>query len=1005
MAYIPLRAASGRSLLRGALRLVDYVRAGEKAGMPALGLSDWASFYGAPFFYKLCEARGIKPVLGADFPIGEVTLSFFIKNEDGYLDLLQISYLHKTGKLSLEKAKKLSSGLAVVLSSSDERVRRYFEEEDTTVFSRWLADLSEGFSDFRIGIDASGESEAYLDRLRKFAASRGYRTIAFPHIEYLKKEDAIALHMLRAIAEDAKLEKKELSGPNYFISVEEADHFYTKEELAATFALVDEVDFKLFKKRGGQIPYPVAEGKTNADLLEELAGEGLKAKGLVGDDYRKRLVYELGVIVSMGYADYFLIVRDYVLFAKENGIPVGPGRGSAAGSLVAYALGIVDVDPLKHGLLFERFLNIGRRSLPDIDLDVGDERRSEVIAYLKRRWSKDRVANIATLQTIMAKQSLRDVGRIYGYPTRDIDMLSRLIVDPKLSLRENYKTNRRFRDLVDSDAYYLKIVSLAAKIEGLPRQSGMHAAGIVLNAAPIRDVLPVDVDAEGNLIEEYEMDYLEEQGFLKMDILGLRNLTIIEECLALIYKDRGIRLAPGEIPYDDEEAIALIASGRTAGLFQLESAGMRQAIRTLRPSVFEDVVALLALYRPGPMGNIAHYAKRKDGSERFSYLSPVLEDILKPTYGIIVYQEQIIRIAHLMAGLTLGEADLFRRAISKKDSARLAALKRRFVEGALNKGYGAREAEDVFALILRFADYGFNRSHSVSYAMISTRMAYLKDRYPAEFYAAVLNVGGSDATLSMALSELRRSGIRTLRPDVNASSALYNVKDGALVFPLTLIKGLPQALILAVVKEREASGAYKDFFDFVLRTFRRKMGGESLLKLVDAGAFDSLEPSRASLRASISRALIYSEMMSSEDGTLVLDPGMFEKPRYERRKDDPKENLAREHQVLGTVLSGAPFSPRNDIKVVKAIDAPGTPGSFTISVMISALRVIRTKKGRDMAFLSCFDDSGEIELTVFADAFEAARDIIRKDALILAEGRYDRRRGEFTAERISSEEA
>ncbi|HPM08095.1 MAG TPA: DNA polymerase III subunit alpha, partial [Bacilli bacterium] len=382
-------------------------------------------------------------------------------------------------------------------------------------------------------------------------------------------------------------------------------------------------------------------------------------------------------------SDYFLIVSDYVAFAREHGISVGPGRGSAAGSLVSYALGIVSCDPIKHNLLFERFLNPERQSMPDIDIDFSDVRRSEVIDYLRSKYGRDKVANIMTIQTIGAKQALRDIGRVYKIETREIDMISKLIIDANSSLRENYRKNPAFKKLVDSDKYYLNIVSLAALIEGLPRQSGLHAAGIILNDSPLEEVLPVNVDFNGDYIAEYEMNYLEEQGFLKMDILGLRNLSIIDECLSLIRQNRGISLNYQEIPFEDKKAIRIIREGRTMGLFQLESAGMKKAISTLEPEVFEDIVALLALFRPGPMDNIPSYARRKKKKEPIIYPSKALEEILASTYGIIVYQEQITQIVRKMADFSYGQADVFRRAISKKDSAHLSSLEQNFVAGAI----------------------------------------------------------------------------------------------------------------------------------------------------------------------------------------------------------------------------------------------------------------------------------------------------------------------------------
>lgn len=1002
MPYVPLRAASGYSLLRSALRLEDYVRAGMKAERKALALCDLCSLGGAPLFVRLCENAGIKPLLGTEMTIEEHAWCFFVINEEGYENILDLLYLAQTKTLTLKEAYERSKGLITILSCADEKLLENYRNLDPLAFARYLLKLTEGFDEFLIGIDHTVK-DIDLSSFKNFLQERNYETVAFPKIRYLKKEDAIALSILEAIENDAKSKKTEETGPFYLLSDAELNAHYAKEELEMSQKIADECTFTLFQRRGAIIPWPTEPGENSADHLKEAAYKGLRDKGLLNEKYEERLENELSVITRMGYPDYFLIVQDYVNFARSRKIPVGPGRGSAAGSLTAFALGIVEVDPIRHGLYFERFLNEGRKSLPDIDLDVSDTRRHEVIEYLKERWGKERTANIVTYQTILARQALRDIGRVYDYPERDIDLLSSLIHDPKLSLRATYRKERRFRELIDSDRYYLKIVALASKIEGLARQKSIHAAGIVLNKTPLRKVLPVSVDAEGNLIEQFEMDCLEEMGFLKMDILGLRNLTIIDDCLRLIKEKQGLTLKEEELPMNDQAALDLIACGKTAGIFQLESPGMQRSIKILKPSTFEDIVALLALYRPGPMKNIPLYARRKEGKEKLPILPPVLEKILAPTYGIIVYQEQIIRIAHLYAGLSLGEADLFRRAISKKDKATLLRMKNVFLEGAVSLKRDKDEALKVFELIERFAAYGFNRSHSLSYAIISLRMAYLKAHAKAAFYCALLNDGGSEQ--DRLFYEMREEGLRLLSPDINEASNVFTIKDEALIVPLTMIKGLFQATVMKIINERNKSGPYEDLFSFVLRLHEAKIRSEEILALIDAGAFLSLHPSRASLRKAINKALIYAEMMSDEKGSLILDPSLYERPTLTEEEDDLKTDLLREGAVLGLILSSSLedllTSKEAKPKITLLMDLGHVTDKVTVLVFLKNIRIIKTKQGEDMAFLTCLDGSGEGTVVIFPSVYQECQTLLKKDSLLLIEGRYETKRATLTAEKIT----
>ncbi len=1000
MSFIPLHVYTGYSFLQSGITEENYLKALKKRGFKGSGITDFNSLSGVPHFYKALKQEKLNLLAGVDFLIDDNLLSFFALNEEGYRNLLKLLFIKRTRNLTYEEVGRHKAGLAVVLAIAHSKLSSLFETERDQI-PHFLLPISNLGEHFYLGIEFGvEEDELFVAYMRDFARTHGYQTIAFPFIRYIEKKDAIVLEIAKAIRDDSELAIQELEGSEYLLTKEEIARFFTEQEIENTNRLLKLSSFRFEEKRGHLLRYQKSDDITSDAYLKNKALEGLRNKiPVIGEEYLSRLNYELDVIAKMGYSDYFLIVSDYVAFAREHGISVGPGRGSAAGSLVSYALGIVSCDPIKHNLLFERFLNPERQSMPDIDIDFSDVRRSEVIDYLRSKYGRDKVANIMTIQTIGAKQALRDIGRVYKIETREIDMISKLIIDANSSLRENYRKNPAFKKLVDSDKYYLNIVSLAALIEGLPRQSGLHAAGIILNDSPLEEVLPVNVDFNGDYIAEYEMNYLEEQGFLKMDILGLRNLSIIDECLSLIRQNRGISLNYQEIPFEDKKAIRIIKEGRTMGLFQLESAGMKKAISTLEPEGFEDIVALLALFRPGPMDNIPSYARRKKKKEPIVYPSKALEEILASTYGIIVYQEQITQIVRKMADFSYGQADVFRRAISKKDSAQLSSLEQNFVAGAIKNGYSHSEAKSVFDLIYKFADYGFNRSHSLCYAVLACQMAYLKTYYTPEFYAAILgsSSGSNDTKFNETLNEVRKMGIKILNPDINRSGQTFIVKDGALIFPLFAVKGILGALVDAIIKERNNGGPFTDFFDFVARMIAYKINQNQIGKLIDAGAFDNFAISRSSLRATINSALRYGSMLYSKDGQMIIDLPFSSKPRYTEAFDDPLDNLDREYEALGLMISGSPLTYKQDtIKkypVIAISDARESQSpTMQIVGVIRTVKVINTRSGTPMAFLNIYDDSGDIDITIFAKTYALSYEFLKKKNIVRVIGYMDRKR-------------
>ena len=1003
MPYLPLHIYSGNSFLRSALPIRRIGGLAQKHKAVYLSICDYGTCSGFPEIQRMAKILNVPPVFGMDVEIDGNLLSLFVKSEEGYRNLLLVDRLFSEKNLTLAFLKEHSAGLEAVLSPQMSFVHSLYRTQAKEIPSM-LSSFSRGFRSFRLGIPYLPEERSFVSFLRDFALHYPYPTLAFPHILYEKKEDAIVLKIVEAIAARKTLEEKEASGDQFYLPQQEGEAYFTEEENKASFALAESCShFEFLQKRGGLLVFPNPLGICSEDYLRKIAFEGLsKKKPGFDDEYRERLEYELSIINKMGYADYFLLVQDYVNYARNVGILVGPGRGSGAGSLVSYALDIVTPDPIENGLLFERFLNPERQSMPDIDVDFADIRRDEVVAYLQKKYGKNRVSHILTEQTMMAKASIRDVGRVYSYEPRQIDLLAKS-VDNFLTLRQNYKMNPRFRKVVDSDRYYLQIVSLAAKIEGLPRQSGLHAAGVILNDKPLEECLPIS-DQEGiGYVSQFEMTYLEEQDFLKMDLLGLRNLTIVQRCLEKIKMAHGVDLYYRDIPYRDKDAIALIASTKTMGLFQLESPGMNRAIRELHPESFDDVVALLALFRPGPMENIPSYARRKAGKEKVQYLDPCLEKILAPTYGIIVYQEQIMQMVQALAGFSFGQADSFRRAISKKDAAKLAALKSDFIRGCLQQGRSRGIAEKVFDLIYRFADYGFNKSHSVCYAMLACQMAYLKAHYPEEFYCTILDDGGMGQPA--LVSEIKASGLRFLVPDVNGSGLGFSSQGKDIRLPFTAIAGLQRNLVYAILDERSKNGAFEDYFSFVERLYKKGLNEASLLKLIDAGCFDSLCPNRASLRLSSKPALKFAEVASSFLDRPSLLPFSLEKPSLIQIEPQRMYDLLCERDCLGMMVSGSPLESKEDeikkLGLLSLSALPEGPNEGRCAGIVSSVKAILAKSGKRMAFLKAYDEEAEAEFTLFSEAYDLSYPALKEGNLVSIAYQKDRRNpGKYLAAKV-----
>lgn len=995
MNFLPLHSYSGYSYLQSGISLNRLVSIYAKKGYKYAPICDFNSITAYPSLTELATKLNLKPLYGMDTVIEKYNVSFFVKNEEGYLNLLKIIYLLNKGELDAKEVSSYSNGLILIFDGGKGKLKEAITKHDNSL-SLDLASKFSAFKEAYIGIPYLPEEKEYISLLRDFASRYGYISLAYPFILYEKKEDAIALEIVNAIASTRQLNIKGKEGTNYFLEEEILTSYYDDSELFSCKKIAESVDFSFYRKRGKLPSFKNDLGMDSSSYLAKLAREGLAKKvNPISKEYEDRLNYELNVISKMGYSDYFLIVADYCKKAREKGIIVGPGRGSSAGSLVSYSLDIVKADPIKFGLLFERFLNPQRQTLPDIDVDFEDIRREEIIDYLKEKYGEEKVAHILVIQTLGPKASLHDIGRVYNIENREIDLLAKTLADSKNSLRESYKKNKQFKDLIDSDPYYLNIVSLAAKIENLPRQSGVHPSGVILNGESLENVLPIKKDEQGDVIC-FEAGYLEKQGFLKMDLLGIRYLTTIHSCLDLIKNRRGITLKYEDLPYDDAKSIQTIRAGLTNGIFQLESKGMNNAIKTLRPTTFLDIVALIALYRPGPMGFIPTYAKRKQGLEKVTYLNKETEEILSSTYGIIVYQEQIMLLVMKMAGLSLGEADLFRRAIAKKDESQLKALRSQFIEGCLKKGYSNEAASKTFEQIYKFASYGFNKSHSVSYAFLVCQMAYLKTYYPEEFYSSYLStLTPSDPKFKSAYLEAKKIGIKFVLPDINTATTYFlPLKEKEIMFPLSSIN-LTESIGLArnIIRERKASGPFLDLFSFAARLKRYGLKKESLLRLIDAGCFDSFPYNRASKRLSVMEALSYAEMMQNEDGSALLDFN-FPLPQIKQIQGSTEMDLLYEKEALGVMVSGSLLSGKeniikeNNAKSLQAIEEDDSY-SFIGAGIVSSIKAISTKKGNRMAFLSLYDDTNQMEFTLFPSTYDSYYPLLKEGTILIIKGHRD----------------
>lgn len=995
--------------LQSTVRLEELFSVLTKQNTRAAALVN-SKLYGVLPFWDACKKAGIHGVLGLSVPIDfegtALPVILYAETNEGYQMLLKLTSALSTRQVGAIPKKWLAAyqrGLICVIPNKADWV--------LTDRSEALRHVQGIFGD-RLLASIERPGGAVLETepaFRELCDSFGLKFMASHESRYVKKEDAFAYEVAKAIGGGFKLSDPERPRPQHTDA-----YVPSREELSEWFAdhpeWLEESE-KLLLQCRVSIPlhrqllphYPLENGQDKAQVIKTQCMRGLEERiEAVTAGYRERLGYELGIIESMGYIDYFLIVADFMAFARNKGILTGPGRGSSAGSLVAFALRITDVDPLAHGLLFERFLNPERVTLPDIDIDFADHRRQEVVEYVAYKYGALQTAQIITFGTLSAKAVARDTARVFGFESEELDKISKMIPSRLgITLREALRESKALESWIIGNEVRERWFKTALKLEGLPRNSSIHAAGIILSPGPLVDYVPIEKGNDDIFITQWPMKELEAIGLLKMDFLGLRNLTILENMAHMVKRDLNEQIDYRRLPLIDAATYELLAKGDTAGVFQLESPGMRRALMLIKPSAFGDIVAVNALYRPGPMEFIPLYARRKHKQEAVTYIHPVLEPILSETYGVIVYQEQIMKIAAEMAGFSLGEADLLRRAVSKKSRQILDEQRQYFVGGAKGKGYAATEAEAVYDLIVRFADYGFPKSHAVAYSMISYQLAYMKAHYAVQFYASLLsNSQGNQEKTAQFMREMKERGIPLAPPCIAKSRYGFSSEDKSVRTGLNAVKGVPGTAIKAILSARN-DGPFHSLFNIAERISAVHFTRKAIEPLIKAGALDVLGKDRAVLLASLDSAIKHAELVKpNEEPGLFDDMGSsFMKPKYTKAEPMPESlQLDFEKEALGFYLSTHPVAREKEQRTnnyTALHDLPQKKDRERIDVLglVEDVRRIRTKKGDAMAFVTLQDETGVASITLFPKEYAEYNERLEKDALLEIQGTVENRQG------------
>ncbi len=1013
MDFTPLDVKSSYSLLKSPTRISNLVTTAKERGYKALALTDENVLYGAVEFYNAAKKAGIKPILGLRLVVAlnetdgtKLDLVFLAKNQRGYQHLMDLSTLQQTRKdkkipLTIAQISPLLGELFIIIPPQSTVFS--ILAQPTSILTE-LANLGDDDS-VLLGVN-SRLDDVQIDTLQQLSKQLSLPLVGTSPVDYLNANDLFASRVLQAI--DAGVELKDPTieagrrGQHYLHSKEQIVQDYNAKGLSAAAQKTVEVAALCnveLQFRAPVLPhFKNQAGIPSQQYLRSLCIQGLKkrrvAPGKTIQQYQERLAMELKVIHEMGFDDYFLIVWDVMNFAHQQKITTDPGRGSAAGSLVAYALGITEVDPLQYDLLFERFLNPERAQMPDIDLDIPDNRRDEVLQYVHQKYGHQRVAQIITFGTLAAKQVVRDVSRVFNLPRYDMQrLIDALPHGLHVTLKDALKESQQLKNLLDDNPKFRLLIQVAQQLEGLPRHYSIHAAGIVLSEQPLHEIVPLQDGSDGLLMTQFAKDTVEALGLLKMDFLGLKNLSIMDNTLQMIrQEDPNFDLQ--KINFNDPLTLQLFQRGKTEGIFQFESSGIRNVLVNLHPTNFEDIVAVNALYRPGPMENIPHFTARKAGKEKITYPAPSLEKILESTYGILVYQEQVMQLASVMAGFTLGEADLLRRAMSKKKKATMEDMRTKFIAGATEHGYSAQVAHQVFEYIDRFANYGFNRSHAVAYSMMAFEMAYLKVHYPAAFFTALMNAETNIEKLKRHVGDAKQFGVKISGPRINISESSFLLHDGTVYFGFSAIKGVRRDFVAAILEERQQNGKFTDLRNFITRIPERWQKQELIEPLIYSGAFDNMGYNRAEMIDALPKLISGIELFA---GFANFDDPTLQTAIDQRNEFPLLTRLTKENEYLGVYLSGHPvtqyYQLGQQLHATK-IDDLYPNSEATIIVLTNHVKTIYTKREhREMAFVNGTDETGAVDITVFPKQYQQFKEQLETNKILIVRGRVEYREG------------
>ncbi|HEY7557976.1 MAG TPA: DNA polymerase III subunit alpha [Candidatus Binatia bacterium] len=1049
--FVHLHCHTEYSLLDGANKVDKLFERIKALKQPAVAMTDHGNMFGAIEFYREALSKGIKPIIGCEIYVAPISrfdkkgvdkgpkeynnhLILLAMNRDGYRNLCKLVSLgymegfYYKPRVDKELLREFNGGLIALSACLQGEVSQALSNGNIEKARAAAESYASIFGDryyIEIQDNKLAEQEKVNHLLVELARDLSLPVVATNDCHYGERDDYEAHDVLLAVQTGKtvdddnrlKLETDEL----YVKSAEEMQHGFTycPGAVERTLEIADRCNVEIeFGKYHFPAFTPPKEISLD-DYLDEQAHSGLDERLEGVDDpekrksYRQRLDYELGVIKRMQFSGYFLVVADFINYAKRNGIPVGPGRGSSAGSLVAYALKITDLDPIRHVLLFERFLNPERRSMPDIDVDFCIRGRAQVIQYVKDKYGADRVAQIATFGTLKAKAAIKDVGRALGFSFAEADAIAKLIPAPKqgfdFPLQESIKMEPRLQELIQGDPRVRTLIGHALRLEGLVRHASTHAAGVVLSNLPLVDHLPLFVDKEGGIVTQFDMGSVEKIGLVKFDFLGLKTLTLIHDCLKLIDESQGVKVDIPHLSLNDKKTYRLLCNGNTTGVFQLESAGIREMTVKIRPNCFEDLVAILALYRPGPLdsGMAEEYIKRKHGKEKIIYLHPLLEPILKDTYGVIVYQEQVMQIAQVLAGYSMGDADILRRAMGKKDPEEMAAQRERFVEGAGAKKISHEKATEIFDQMETFARYGFNKSHSAAYALVSYHTAYLKAHYPVEFMAALMTSEMDDTDKVIKnLAECRQKGIEVLAPDVNESRADFTPVGDKIRFGLAAVKNVGGKAVEVILDSRRKDGPFESLYDFCRRVDLTSVNKRVIESLIKCGAFEATGVSRGRMMGALDDAMRAGQahQRDRESNQIDIFAALGATAKGSKKSGDvypqvaewsAQESLAFEKESLGFYITGHPLDKYERVikKIttgsVAALKEKASPGEVKLGGVVSALKLRNTKKGDRYGIFNLEDKTGFLEIIAWPDVYKKCADMLAADDPIFVKGRLE----------------